>query len=191
MFDVTPERARAFLRSGAERCPPGTHPRIVMWTMIVDAVDMVERIDDKERRWLSSGFRSNGWHAVVNRLLDRREMERHRIHSGISIAEGQPYYAPQGGSIDKSLWTLSWFSFVHADPRRGPELVKAAIMLAKGREQHAAEILQRTRSRQIAYEIKNRVADRVKRGLKDTYGIVVEDEIAAAQDFAFKQIIPP
>lgn len=185
MLEVDAERAAQHLAGGVERCPPGTGTRIVLWTMIVDAVDMVERLDDKERRWLSSGFRSNGWHAVVNRLIDRREMERHRIHSGISIAEGQPYYAPQGQSVERTLWVLSWLSWVHADPRRGPDLVKAAVLLAKGREQHAAELMPRTRSRQVSYEIKNRVSDHVRRGLKREYGIDADAFVAARAAICF------
>lgn len=147
--------------------------RQVIWQLITDSLDLLDRVPDQEKRWLSSGTRSGGWNAVGMTKVELVEIERLRVLSAMKPFDGQTRYLPQKDDVSRSLGVLEWLRWCS----RGDDhsLQKAAVLLAKGSEDLAIKALPRfdqSRRRQAAYEIRNRVTGRILQGLKDDAGIV-------------------
>lgn len=159
---------------------PEASPAQILWCLIQDAIAAVDSLPDQDRRWLKSGFRSGGWANIVNTKWDVALVERLRLMSAMKPTDdGEPKTQPQRREIDRALDVLEWLRWC-LPARQGPELVRAAVALARGADSASVMRLYspqtpgrepRSRRRQLAYTIKNRVATALLRGLRDTYGI--------------------
>jgi hypothetical protein len=170
------ERFLRWLRYGADLAKEiykdEADHRKVIWILIVDAVDLVDRLDDQERRWLDKGKRGQSWN-ITQTLPEAVQTEILRIMCAMKPAEGVPRYRPQGIDHERMLDVLSWLRWTNGtrEPKR---LQMAAIEVARGMPRDVVLRAYRPRekvSRKVHYEIKKRVTDHILEGLKDL-GIV-------------------
>ena len=49
----------------------------VIWQLLVEAVEVIDKTPDQERRWLTSGQRSGGWNMVGMSRAELVEIEQH------------------------------------------------------------------------------------------------------------------
>ncbi|MGJ4953146.1 hypothetical protein [Bradyrhizobium sp. HKCCYLS20291] len=146
----------------------------VIWQLLVEAIEVIDKTPDQERRWLTSGNRSGGWNMVGMSRAELLVIERIRLLSAMKPYDGQTKFAPQRDDVERSLGVLAWMRWCNA--ARLPErLIKAAVTLARGGD---AEIVHRlycpTRrpNRQNVWEIKTRTVGFILTGLKNDLGIV-------------------
>ncbi|WP_316194416.1 hypothetical protein [Bradyrhizobium sp. SZCCHNRI3052] len=147
----------------------------VIWQLLVEAIEVIDKTPDQERRWLTSGNRSGGWNMVGMSRAELLVIERIRLLSAMKPYDGQTKVSPQRDDVERSLGVLSWMRWCNA-ARLADRLVKAAVALARGGE---AEIVHRlycptrkSRNRQASYEIKQRTVGFILTGLKNDLGIV-------------------
>jgi hypothetical protein len=178
MKPFTPEERERFLRwlgRGAEmardRFGEGASYRQLIWLLLSDSLDVLDRVPDQERRWLSSGTRSGGWNAVGLTKAELIEIERIRIMSAMMPFDGTTKVQPQRDDVERAVDVVGWLRFTSkGDDHR---LQKAAVLLAKGAQDMAIKVAgKRGRSSQAAYEIRTQVVGRILRGLRDFAGIV-------------------
>jgi hypothetical protein len=151
----------------------------VIWQLLVEAVDVIDKTPDQERRWLTSGHRSGGWNMVGMTLDDLKEIERIRLLSAMKPFDGQSKYSPQRNDVDRSLGVLSWMRWCNT-ARLPDRLSKAAIALARGGDHELVHRLYcptRKPNRQNIGEIRTRTVGYIRTGLKNDLGIVPSDGI--------------
>lgn len=149
--------------------------RDVIWSLLVEAVDLIDRTPDQEKRWLTSGTRSGGWNMVGLTIADLREIERLRILSSMKPFDGMAKYAPQRDDLERCMGVLEWLRWCNG-ARNALRLVKAAVVLARGGETEIVHKIyspaRKKQSRQTTYEIKTRVVGYILRGLREDCGII-------------------
>lgn len=146
----------------------------VVWSLIVEAIDTLDRLPDQERSWLTSGTRSGGWNMVGMTPADLREIERIRILSSIKPFDGVAKYSPQKDDTERALGVLEWMRWCNQS-RNAKRLTKAAIILARNGETDAVHRVynpHRKANRQTIYEIKMMVCGYILNGLKREHGLV-------------------
>jgi hypothetical protein len=146
----------------------------VIWQLLVEAVEVIDKTPDQERRWLTSGNRSGGWNMIGMSRAELFEIERIRLLSAMKPYDGQAKYAPQRNDIDRALGVLSWMRWCNA-ARLPDRLAKAAIALARGGDSELVHRLYcptRKPNRQNATEIRTRTVGFILTGLKNSFGIV-------------------
>ncbi|WP_315729902.1 hypothetical protein [Bradyrhizobium sp. SZCCHNRI2010] len=152
----------------------------VIWQLIVEAIEVIDKTPDQERRWLTSGNRSGGWNMIGMSRAELLVIERIRILSAMKPYDGQTKVAPQRDDVERSLGVLAWMRWCNT-ARLPDRLVKAAVALARGGD---AEIVHRlycpTRkpNRQNIREIKTRTIGFILTGLKNDLGIVPGDGLS-------------
>jgi hypothetical protein len=146
----------------------------VIWQLLVEAIEVVEKTPDQERRWLTSGHRSGGWNMVGMSREELIVIERIRLLSAMKPFDGQTKYSPQRNDVERALGVLAWMRWCNA--ARMPErLIKAAVALARGGDQEIVHRLYcptRKPHRQNISEIKTRTIGFILTGLKKDVGIV-------------------
>jgi hypothetical protein len=152
-----------------------------VWELIVEAVEVIDKTPDQERRWLTSGNRS-GWKAPGLSRADLIVFERVRFLSGMTPYDGNATkYMPQRDDEERTLGVLAWMRWVNA-VKSGDKLSRAAIELARsGDLEIVAQLYAPTRTsrhRQLAYEIKTRTVGLIEVGLRDDLGIVLSNGIS-------------
>jgi hypothetical protein len=144
--------------------------------LIVEAIDIVDRLPDQERRWLTSGTRSGGWNMVGMTITELREIELLRVLSGIKPFDGTSRTQPQRDDTDRAMSVLEWLRWCNRT-RNSERLVKAGVLLARSGEIEAVHRTyspnRQTRSRQTTYEIKTRITGLILTGLESDHGISV------------------
>jgi hypothetical protein len=178
MKPFTPEERERFLRwlgHGAEmardRFGDRASYRQMIWLLLSDSLDVLDRVPDQERRWLTSGTRSGGWNAVGLTKAELIEIERLRIMSAMMPFDGTTKVMPQRDDVERAIDVVGWLRFVSVGDDHS--LQKAAVLLAKGAQDMAIKVAgRRGRSRQATYEIRTQVVGRIVRGLRDFAGIV-------------------
>lgn len=178
MKPFTPEERDRFLRwlgRGAEmardRFGAGADHRKMLWLLLSDSLDVLDRVPDQERRWLSSGTRSGGWSSVGLTKAELIEIERLRIMSAMMPFDGTTKVMPQRDDVDRAVDVVGWLRF--ASKGDDHSLQKAAVLLAKGAQDMAIRVAgRRGRASQAAYEIRTQVVGRILIGLRDFAGIV-------------------
>jgi len=143
--------------------------RDVIWKLIEDAIESINKLPDQERRWLSSGTRSGGWGQVGEEARDIRELEKNRVLSGMKIADGDATYSPQSADIDRAMGVLEWLNALHQH-RNGDRLKKAAVLLAsKGDTDAVAKVFSPNRKpgRRMVYEIRSMATSIILAHLKN------------------------
>ncbi|UPT95483.1 hypothetical protein J4G48_0040730 [Bradyrhizobium barranii subsp. apii] len=151
----------------------------VIWQLLVEAVEVVDKTPDQERRWLTSGQRSGGWNMIGMSRGELIEIERIRLLSAMKPFDGQTKTAPQRDDLDRALGVLDWMRWCNA-ARLPDRLSKAAIALARGGEQELVHRLYcptRKPNRQNIGEIRTRTIGYIQTGLKNDLGIVPSDGI--------------
>jgi hypothetical protein len=152
--------------------------RDVIWSLLVEAIDLIDRTPDQERRWLTSGTRSGGWNMIGLTAADLREIERLRVLSSMKPFEGEANYGPQRSDLRRALGVMEWLRWCNST-RQSVRLVKAAVALARGGETELVHKLyspnRKKQSRQTTYEIKTRVVGQILRGLREDFGIIPGD----------------
>lgn len=171
------ERALSWLGHGVElareKYGASASYRHVLWLLINEALDLLDRVPDQEKRWLSSGTRSGGWSAVGMTREELLEIERLRVMASMMPFDGPTRYSPQRNEVNRSLGILEWLRWCS----RGDDhsLQKAVVLLAKGAEDAAVKAFSkpgRTRLRQVGYEIRTQAIGRILKGLRDDAGII-------------------
>ncbi|WP_298962453.1 hypothetical protein [uncultured Methylobacterium sp.] len=153
-----------------------TH-RQAIWLLLTEALDLLDRIPDQEKRWLYSGTRSGGWGGVGLTRAEMEEIERLRVLSSMLSPAGRAGYMPQRDEVDRSLGVVEWLRWCSVGEDHS--LQKAAVLLARGSEDAAVRAWSksgRSRIRQAVYEIRTQVVGRILSGLKA--GGIVPDECA-------------
>lgn len=151
--------------------------RDVIWSLLVEAVAVIDRLPDQEKRWLTSGTRSGGWNMVGLTASDLKDIERIRLLSAMKPYDGQTKVTPQSGDIDRAIGVMGWLTWCNS-ARLPDRLKKAAIALAKGGETDAVHRIYcptRKPNRQNIHEIKTRTVGLILAGLKTDYGIAPGD----------------
>ncbi len=155
-----------------------TH-RDVIWCLLTEAIETIERTPDQERRWLTSGRRSGGWNMIGMTRADLQEIERIRLLSAMKPYDGATKTAPQRNDIERSLGVLEWMRFCN-EARLPERLTKAAIALARGGDLavvHKLYCPTRKPNRQNIAEIRARTAGYILKGLR-ALGIAPVDGVA-------------
>jgi hypothetical protein len=156
----------------------------VIWQLLVEAVEVIDKTPDSERRWLTSGQRSGGWNMVGMSRAELVEIEKIRLLCAMKPFDGNTKYAPQRDDTERALGVLAWLRWCNS--ARLPErLTKAAIALARGGDQEIVHQLYcptRKPNRQNFHEIRTRTVGFILTGLKADLGIV------AGEGITFKEV---
>jgi hypothetical protein len=153
----------------------------VIWQLLVEAVEVIDKTPDQERRWLTSGQRSGGWNMIGMSYAELIEIEKIRLLSAMKPFDGSTKVSPQRDDVDRALGVLAWMRFCNA--ARLPErLTKAAIVMARGGDTEMVHkaycpTTPRTRDRQVYYDVRTRTVGFILTGLKKTLGIIPGDGI--------------
>ncbi|SDK45453.1 hypothetical protein [Bradyrhizobium ottawaense] len=146
----------------------------VIWQLLVEAVEVIDKTPDNERRWLTSGQRSGGWNMVGMSRNELIEIEKIRLLSAMKPHDGQSKYSPQRNDVDRALGVLEWMRWCNS-ARLPDRLRRAAISLARGGDQeivHRIYCPTRKPNRQNIGEIKSRTIGFIQTGLRTDLGIV-------------------
>lgn len=170
--------ALCWLDHGAElaRDLKGTRAkhRDVIWQLLIESIEVIDKTPDQERRWLTSGTRS-GWRSVGLSHADLIALERLRVLSAMKTFDDDvTKYLPQRDDEERAMGVLEWMRWVHAAPS-GDKLRKAAVALARGGDSEIVHRLYcpgRKPSPQNVFEVKVRTAGLILTGLRDDFGIV-------------------
>jgi hypothetical protein len=146
----------------------------VIWQLLVEAVEVIDKSPDNERRWLTSGNRSGGWNMIGMTRQDLLEIERIRLLSAMKPYDGQTKYSPQRNDVDRALGVLNWLRWCNS-ARLPDRLTKAAVALARGGDHdlvHKLYCPTRKPNRQNVSEIRTRTIGYIQTGLKKDLGII-------------------
>ncbi|MEH2517374.1 hypothetical protein V1279_002947 [Bradyrhizobium sp. AZCC 1610] len=157
----------------------------IIWQLLAEAVETIDKTPDQERRWLTSGQRSGGWNMIGMTRADLIEIERIRLLSAMKPFDGATKYAPQRNDVDRALGVLSWMRWCNS-ARLPDRLTKAAIALARGGDQELVHRLYcptRKPNRQNVHEIRTRTVGFILTGLKGDLGIVPAHGIAFQETY--------
>lgn len=153
----------------------------VVWQLLVEAVEVIDKTPDQERRWLTSGQRSGGWNMIGMSRAELFEIERIRLLSSMKPFDGKTKTAPQRDDVDRALGILTWMRWCNA-ARLPDRLTKAAIALARGGDDelvaHHYCPTRKSRGRQVAYDVRTRTVGFILTGLKKDLCIVPSDGIS-------------
>jgi hypothetical protein len=158
----------------------------VIWQLLVEAVEVIDKTPDRERRWLTSGQRSSGWNMIGMTRADLVEIEKIRLLSAMKPYDGKATYAPQRNDVERALGVLEWMRWCNA-ARLPDRLTKAAVALARGGDQELVHRLYcptRKPNRQNIGEIKTRTIGFIMTGLKNDLRIVPADGLTWREDLA-------
>jgi hypothetical protein len=148
----------------------------VIWQLLVEAIEVIDKTPDQERRWLTSGQRSGGWNMVGMSRAELIEIEKIRLLSAMKPFDGNTKYAPQRDDTERALGVLAWLRWCNA--ARLPErLTKAAVALARGGDLEVVHRLYCPTRKANFHEIKTRTVGFILTGLKKDLGIVPGDGI--------------
>lgn len=146
----------------------------VIWQLLVEAVEAIDKTPDQERRWLTSGARS-GWKSPGLSRADVVVLERIRLLSALKpFDDDVTRLLPQGDDEDRALGVLEWMRWVSA-AKSGDKLSRAAIALARGGDNELVQRIYcpgRKPNRQNVREVKVRTIGFIMTGLRDDLGIV-------------------
>lgn len=156
----------------------------VIWQLLEEAVAVIDKTPDNERRWLTSGNRSSGWNMIGMTRADLQEIERIRLLSAMKPYDGTTKTSPQRNDVDRALGVLGWMRWCNA-ARLADRLTKAAIALARGGDKEGVHRLYcptRKPNRQNITEIRTRTVGFILTGLKN------EMQIVPAEGIAFREV---
>lgn len=154
--------------------------RDVIWELLVEAVEVIDKSPDRERRWLTSGTRS-GWKAPGLSRAELIDLERVRFLSAMKpFDDSETRCLPRRDDEERALGVMGWLRWLHTAPSGG-RLSKAAVVLARNDDCEVARMLYELggkTDRKYANEIKVRTAGLILTGLKNDLGIVPGDGIS-------------
>ncbi|MET4791637.1 hypothetical protein ABIF64_003815 [Bradyrhizobium japonicum] len=146
----------------------------VIWQLLVEAVEVIDKTPDQEQRWLTSGTRS-GWKSPGLSRADLVDLERIRFLSALKPFDHDVNrLLPQGDDEDRALGVLEWMRWVNA-AKSGGKLSRAAIALARGGDNEIVQRIYcpgRKPNRQNVREVKVRTVGFIMTGLRVDLGIV-------------------
>lgn len=147
----------------------------VIWQLLVEAVEVIDKQPDQERHWLNSGKHSGGWNTTGMTRAELIEIERIRLLTAMKPYDGDTKYAPQRNDVDRALGVLEWMRWLNS-AKSGDRLSKAAIELARSGDIDIVRAIycpdRKSRGRQIAHDVRTRAIGFVLAGLRDDLGIV-------------------
>ncbi|WP_439357940.1 hypothetical protein [Bradyrhizobium sp. DASA03007] len=152
----------------------------VIWQLLVDAVEVIDKTPDQDRRWLTSGQRSGGWNMVGMSRAELIDIEKNRLMSGMKPFDGVARYGIQKDDIERALGVLEWLRWC-SNARLSDRLTKAAVALARGGDTEVVHRLYcptRKPHRQNIHEIRVRTVGFILTGLKNELGIVPGEGIS-------------
>ena len=146
----------------------------VIWQLLIEAVEVIDKQPNRERRWLTSGNRS-GWNDPGLSRADLIDLERIRFLSGMKpFDDDATRYLPQRDDEERALGVLEWIRWLNA-AKSGDRLSRAAIALARGGDHEIMHRLYcpgRKPHRQNVREVKTRTIGYIRTGLNNDLGIV-------------------
>lgn len=155
------------------------HPDVI-WQLLIEAVEVIDKQPNRERRWLTSGNRS-GWNAPGLSRADLITLERLRVLSAMKpFDDDATRYLLQRDDEERALGVLAWMRWINA-AKSGDRLSRAAIELARGGDSELVQKLycpERKPNRQNVHEIKVKTTGFIMTGLKRDLGIVPADGIS-------------
>lgn len=181
------EKALIWLGHGAElarrlKGEKARH-RDVIWCLLSEAVEIVDRLPDQDKRWLTSGTRSGGWSMVGMSKSELKELERVKTLSAMSPFEGTTKVSPQSADVDRALGVLEWMRWLNQS-RLAERLKRATVAMARGGETEAVRRLYsptgKMRDRQALYEVKTKAVGFILSGLRRDLGIAPATDIRFA-----------
>ncbi len=152
----------------------------VIWQLLIEAVEVIDKTPNRERGWLTSGQRSGGWSMIGMTRADLIEIEKIRLLSAMKPYDGKAKYMPQRDDEERALGVLEWIRWLNA-AKSGDRLSRAAIALARGGDHEIVHRLYcpgRKPHRQNVREVKVRTTGLIMTGLKNDLGIVPGDGIS-------------
>lgn len=177
---MTVERTNRFLgwlRHGAElaikRRGEKANRTDVIWSLIEEAVETIDRHPDQERIWLGSGRRCVLASMVVVTKTDLSDLERLRYLSAMKPYDGPASTVPDPDAIERSLDVLEWLQW--SDDEDPIRMQKAAIALARHGDHevfYRVWCRKKPRHRNTLSDFKQRCAGWIITGLRRDYGIV-------------------
>jgi hypothetical protein len=159
----------------------------VIWSLLVDAVDVTDRLPDQERGWLTSGTRAMKWQGDGLSQAELKQVEIARVMSGINpFAGGQTNYSPQRDDVERALGVLEWLRWLN-NTRLPQRLTKAAIALARGGDTEAVRKIyapNRKPDRRHVSEIRARTNGLITSGLKKDLRIVPGEGVSFVESYS-------
>jgi hypothetical protein len=152
-----------------------------IWSLITEAVDIIDRLPDQERGWLTSGTRAMKWSGDGLSVVELKELERLRAMSGMNpFAAGETGYSPQRDDVERALGVLEWMRWL-SGTRLPQRLIKAAIVLARNGDHAAVQKIycpNRKPHRQNVSEIRARTIGLILAGLRKDLCIVPGENLS-------------
>ncbi|MGY4234956.1 hypothetical protein ACVIIW_003903 [Bradyrhizobium sp. USDA 4449] len=155
--------------------------RDVIWQLLIESIETIDKTPDRERRWLTSGNRSNWTHSIGLSHNEVAALERNRILSSMKPFDdsAMPRCLPQRDE-ERAMGVLAWMRWLNT-AKSADKLRRAAVALARTGDSEVAHGIycpNRKPSAQNMFEIKTRTASLVLTGLRDELGIVPGDGIS-------------
>lgn len=163
-------RAGRSIATSAHGLPPS--PFNDIWVSLVDAVEMIDRVPDREKGWLTSGKRAQVFgFATTREDVQLLEFLLHTIGES-TFSQIETKVDLVADDHERMLDVLAWLRY--CDRARQPVVFKKAIVeLARGRSSEAVRTLigERDLSRQAVYQMKVRAVNFIREGLERDFGI--------------------
>ena len=142
------EAARQALEQGCDLLRgEGLEPRLpadmkaVIWRLMQDAAETIDRLPDRELGWLRSHERA-AWPEVVRSWQERFEVEAQQLQDGMQTDDKslmelkKSFVITDARAINRMLTVLSWFKFMRArTPSRHRRDINIVLAMAAGRSQ--------------------------------------------------------
>jgi hypothetical protein len=175
--------ALRWLNHGAElardlKADRATH-RDVIWQLLIESVETIDKSPDRERRWLTSGKRSNWTLSTGMSHTELAALERNRVLSAMKPFDGQATCLPRRDE-ERAMGVLEWMRWVRA-AKSGDRLSKAAVALARSGDSEIVQMIycpNRKPNAQNVHEVKIRTAGLIVTGLRHDLGIMPGDGIS-------------
>lgn len=165
-------------RLAREKRGDRARPADVVWLLMQNAVQVMDKTPDQEKRWLTSGYRSGGWNQVGLTFQEARELERLRAHAAIATVGDSPDRIMLAHEQDRSYDVLSFLRWcgVHVKTKRAAQMRKAAVILARQGDCDAfrkvwLEGSREAMSRQAVSKFRQVLCGHILAGLREDCGI--------------------
>lgn len=137
----------------------------VIWLLLEEAVELIDRTPDQDKRWLSSGYRSGGWNMVGMSVTDVIEIERLRILSAMHPGDTSSPMAQMDDHV-RMMDVLDWMRFLN-EAKDYDLLRKAALTLIRtGKADDLIKTMDRSSTAKAVRSVKQRCTGMIMTGLK-------------------------
>lgn len=186
----TTDQQLRWLRRGAERALKLRGERArhtdVIWQALCEALELIEKDEDQEKRWLSSGTRCSLASLQGMSLQEAFELQVAQMMDAMGAPGTKVNTRPATGDHDFMMDVLAWLRFCVTKRDPDNRLGKAVAAIALGNDVSAvARIMGRPVTRRTVEDIRDvRVPRLILRGLRDRFNLV------PSEGLTFREINP-